>query len=297
MAMFSKLKLNQDFKDAIVLLRFPFFIYLMPVFLFAFTNTPYAHWDKTLAVFFILHFLVYPASNGYNSYYDKDEGSIGGVEKPPPPNPYLWNMVLLLDLLAVFLSWWLVNVWFTAMVLVYLLISKGYSFPPTRWKKYPFVSFFLVCFFQGFFTYLMVKIGIRDSTYLTMTDWIYAAGASLLIGGAYPMSQIYQHEEDRKRGDETLSLFLGLKNTFIWTFCFGALALGVIGFGYYLQTRLWALAVLVLINSHPTYYTWLYYRKVQKDPKNANFQNTMTHQNIAAQAGNFSFVFIWLMDL
>ena len=31
---------------------------------------------------------------------------------------------------------------------------------------------------------------------------------------AYPMTQIFQHEED-KRGDETLSLKLGIKGTFL----------------------------------------------------------------------------------
>ena len=33
-------------------------------------------------IFVILHILVYPASNGYNSYMDRDEGSIGGLKNP-----------------------------------------------------------------------------------------------------------------------------------------------------------------------------------------------------------------------
>jgi 1,4-dihydroxy-2-naphthoate octaprenyltransferase len=39
-------------------------------------------WVDAVFVFFILHVLVYPSSNGYNSYMDRDETPIGGLAKP-----------------------------------------------------------------------------------------------------------------------------------------------------------------------------------------------------------------------
>lgn len=65
-------------------LRIPFSFFLMPVFLFAVSISPEPALWRTVLVFFITHFLLYPASNGFNSYYDKDENSIGALEKPPP---------------------------------------------------------------------------------------------------------------------------------------------------------------------------------------------------------------------
>src|SRR5690554_2732971 len=64
-------------------LRIPFSFYLMLVFVFALAFSPNAVLGRVLLVFVILHVFLYPSSNGYNSYYDKDEESIGGLKRPP----------------------------------------------------------------------------------------------------------------------------------------------------------------------------------------------------------------------
>ncbi|MGB3618624.1 MAG: hypothetical protein WBA12_10935, partial [Catalinimonas sp.] len=56
--------------DTFKLLRVPFSVHLMPIFLFALSQTPAPHWPSAALAFVILHLLVYPASNGYNSYQD-----------------------------------------------------------------------------------------------------------------------------------------------------------------------------------------------------------------------------------
>ncbi|WP_223285001.1 hypothetical protein [Hymenobacter qilianensis] len=72
------------YRRAVPLLRIPFSVYLMPVFWFGLSalREPFSLW-RAAGVFVVLHVLAYPASNGYNSYYDRDEGSIGGLKKPP----------------------------------------------------------------------------------------------------------------------------------------------------------------------------------------------------------------------
>ena len=55
----------------------------MPVFWFALSQTALADVPDTILIFCILHLLVYPASNGYNSYMDRDTESIGGLKNPP----------------------------------------------------------------------------------------------------------------------------------------------------------------------------------------------------------------------
>ncbi|UOQ78239.1 hypothetical protein MUN84_06535 [Hymenobacter sp. 5516J-16] len=71
------------YRRALPLLRIPFSVYLMPVFWFGLSALPPGFSvARAVGVFVVLHLLAYPASNGYNSYYDQDEGSIGGLRQP-----------------------------------------------------------------------------------------------------------------------------------------------------------------------------------------------------------------------
>ena len=128
-------------KNTLKLLRIPFSFLLMPLFLFAFSQAEAVNISTTFFSFVIIHLLVYPASNGYNSYIDKDETPIGGLEKPPLPTKSLFYLTLFLDALALFLSVIFVNTLFAVCVLLYILASRAYSSKQIRLKKYPFVDF------------------------------------------------------------------------------------------------------------------------------------------------------------
>src|SRR3954471_3392589 len=58
--------------------------------------------------------------------------------------------------------------------------------------------------------------------------------ATLLIGAYYPLTQIYQHEEDSARGDVTISILLGIKGTFIFSASMFGIAFAVVF--HYLKT-------------------------------------------------------------
>ena len=116
-------------RSAWVHLRIPFSYFLLPVFLFSLSVSPNLNGPRLAWVFFIIHFLLYRASNGYNSYFDKDEKSIGGLKNPPPVSRGLYYLALLFDLLAIILSYLKISFIFAIMVLVYGLVSKAYSHP------------------------------------------------------------------------------------------------------------------------------------------------------------------------
>jgi 4-hydroxybenzoate polyprenyltransferase len=125
-------------------LRIPFSYYLLPVYLFSLSVSPNINGSRLFWVFFIVHFLLYPASNGYNSYFDKDEKSIGGVKNPLPVSKGLYYMSLLFDMAAVVLGFVMINLTFAIMLFVYGLISKAYSHPLIRLKKYPLAGWLIV---------------------------------------------------------------------------------------------------------------------------------------------------------
>src|ERR1700752_4507945 len=95
-------------KNTLKLLRLPFSFFLMPLFLFALSQAQNITGFKAIVSFLLIHFLVYPASNGYNSYIDRDENPIGGLEKPPMPTKKLFYTTLIMDLLSLILSFILI---------------------------------------------------------------------------------------------------------------------------------------------------------------------------------------------
>jgi 1,4-dihydroxy-2-naphthoate octaprenyltransferase len=278
-------------------LRIPFSYFLLPVYLFSLAISPNLNESRVLWVFIILHVFLYPASNGYNSYFDKDEKSIGGLKNPPPVKKALYFLALLFDSAALLFGFWKINVLFTVMLFVYGLISKAYSHPSIRLKKYPITGWIAAGLFQGFFTFLMCYIGINNFSLencLNTHVLIPALLSSVMLWGNYPMTQVYQHEEDLKRGDYTLSLKLGIRGTFVFTAIVFSMA--VAGFAFYFieffeikYAYTFLLALLPVLG-----YFSFWFLKVIKDTRSANFNYTMALNFISATSLNAFFIYFFL---
>jgi 1,4-dihydroxy-2-naphthoate octaprenyltransferase len=113
-----------------------------------------------------------------------------------------------------------VNGWLLLCMATYVAVSKAYSWRGIRIKKYGLLSWLVVVFFQGAFTFMMVNMCCENSfdvSWFTHKNIESMIIATFLIGGFYPLTQIYQHEEDSARGDMTISYRLGIMGTFIFT--------------------------------------------------------------------------------
>ena len=275
-------------KNALVLMRIPFSVYLMPVFWFALSNV-YQEIDlwKSVSIFIVLHVFQYPASNGYNSYFDKDEESIGGLEKPPSVSQELYYLVLLFDATAI-IGAYFVSPLFAAMVFTYTLVSKAYSFDKIRLKRFPILSNAVVTVFQGAFTYGMVLIGL--GLVIDPHQMIYAAISTFLIAGSYPLTQIYQHKEDKDRGDQTLSLKLGIKGTFIFSSVMFLIGFTAILTSYFIAEK-WIDAAVLMICTAPIGFYFLRWMILSwKDDDHVNFRNTMNMNAISSIALSLAFI-------
>ena len=265
-------------------LRIPFSIYLLPVFCFALSQARHVDPGRALLIAVILHLLAYPASQAFNSYYDRDQGSIGGLEKPPPVSREVLVAALAFDVLALLLG--LVVGWrFSALLFGYGLASKAYSHPSIRLKSRPWIGWLTVALFQGTVTYAMVTLGLEGLGFRELASAriiLPAALSALLIGGAYPMTQIYQHREDAERGDLTLSRLLGLRGTFV--FCAAALAVTVLGFFGYFRARahLRDFWLLLAFLAPLAVYVGDWFKRVERDPTQANFRSAMTLNRLSA---------------
>ncbi|TAF78765.1 MAG: ubiquinone biosynthesis protein UbiA [Runella slithyformis] len=271
-------------KNILLHLRLPFSFFLLPIYLFALSQVLHINTAKAWWVFFILHFLLFPASNAFNSYYDKDEGSIGLLENPPPVSKGLLYTAWLFDLVAIFFGYFFVTNWFSIYLIAYIVVSRAYSHPLVRLKKYPIVSWLLVTLFQGALTYWAVYEAVGGS--MDNAQWLPAFICTSNLLAIYPITQVYQHAEDAQRGDLTMSRVLGIRGTFLNALFW--LGLSGIAFFVFFQNILHFFLLAGVLSPLMVFFSvWMW--RVWQNEKAADFKSTMILNLLASLCLNLFF--------
>lgn len=281
-------------KNTVMHLRLPFSFFLLPVFMFALSQAEQIHWQHTLLAFFILHALVFPSSNGYNSFQDRDETSIGGLKHPPKVTSNLYYATILLDIMALLFGL-LISIYFSLLVLVFIVMSRAYSYRRIRLKKYPVRGFVTVFIFQGAFVYLMSLSainGFNTGVLFSGDSLICMAISSLFIGSIYPLTQIYQHRADMNDGVISLSYKLGYSGTFIFSGILFLVAVLLLFYYFNLKGQLIPLIIFLLMMLPVIYRLSIWYAKVRKDTVHADFENTMAMNTLTSSIMNIYFLFL-----
>lgn len=268
----------------------------MPVFCLALSRVEVVDWWNALGIFILLHLFIYPASNGYNSYIDRDETPIGGLEHPPEPSRNLFWAAFIFDLLGLAIAL-LIHWQVFLLVAGYMLASRAYSSPQIRLKGMPIVGFLTVMAFQGAGTFATVYLAASGLDWAGLLDhWPVWLGSSILIGGVYPLTQVYQHEADRASGDHTISLLLGYRGTFVFSILMFAIAGGFIFYEFHQMDQIpFFLVFLGFLLPVIAYFNW-WMLKVWKDHTAANFKNAMRMNALAATCMNLAFLIITAMQ-
>ena len=186
-----------------------------------------------------------------NSVFDKDEGDIGYLNAPPPLPRYLlaFSVALLLggQLLALALP-----PAFQVAYAICFLLSVLYSVPPFRFKAVAGVDWLINMW--GFGTLTPFAGWAATGRPLDVGHGLVLLAFCPLFAALYPLTQLYQFDEDRRRGDRTLALILGMRAS-LWValgctilafglFGWAAVVLGVPAVALLLPLAAW-LAVLV----------------------------------------------------
>jgi 1,4-dihydroxy-2-naphthoate polyprenyltransferase len=275
------------------LLRLKFSLFLMPVYWFATSQVADINILHNVIIFIILHLLIYPASNGYNSYMDRDTESIGGLKKPMQPTKELFYLTLVMDVIALIVSAF-IDIYCTICVIGFIAASRAYSYRGIRLKKYPIIGFLVTIIFQGGLVFFLVYYGSSNSKSLDV-PYLPLMASALLIGSFYPLTQIYQHEQDRADNVTTLSMLLGLKGTFIFSGIVFSLAMNALAIYFFLNLEQYLFFTIAACTLPVLIYFLWWMLKVWKDKSEANFENTMRMNIIASICTNAAFIAVLLI--
>ena len=143
-----------------------------------------------------------------NSAFDRDEGDIGYLDAPPPAPRHLAAVSLTLMAIGQAIAFALPRGFAVAYAICFAM-SLAYSVPPLRLKAVAGADWVINIIGVGVLTPFA---GWAASSYALRPEgrWVMI-GFGSLFGSLYPLTQIYQFDEDTSRGDRTLARMLGAR--------------------------------------------------------------------------------------
>ncbi len=229
-----------DVRGWFIHLRLGFQLLLSPIFLWGLMLGGGGINLSAIIGFVSFHLFGYAGGTAFNSFFDRDMGPVGGLAHPPPsprgllPFSLAWQASGLVLAAAV-------NLPFAAIYLSMFSLSVLYSHPRSRFKGKPVLALLTVAVGQGFLAYLGGWACARGEilSAFTLPGLVGAAASVGITLGLYPLTEIYQLDEDRERGDRTMAIWLGPTRSFRFAqvlLAFGGLAaIGVVLARYRIQ--------------------------------------------------------------
>lgn len=189
-------------------LHYQFFI-LSGGFLMASLFVESVDWKTYVLQFLNVHILLFGGATAFNSYWDKDEGAVGGLKNPPKMQEWMRWVSLLIQFIGLGFAMEM-GTEFLLIYMVSMIFFWLYSTPQARWKGKPILSLIAIGISTGTNSFLLGYLAAGGES-LGFREGITAFAVAVLILSMYPVSQIFQIKEDEKRGDLTFALRFGLK--------------------------------------------------------------------------------------
>jgi 4-hydroxybenzoate polyprenyltransferase len=161
-----------------------------------------------------------------NSAFDRDTGDIGYLDAPPPVPRHLFAFGLALMAVGQLGALTLPR-GFSVAYAVCFALSILYSVPPFRLKAVAGADWIINM--VGFGTLTPYAGWAATGRPLDTSAMLALLAFCPLFAALYPLTQLYQFEEDRARGDRTLAILLGVAPS-LWV------AIGAVGVAYALFT-------------------------------------------------------------
>ena len=145
-----------------------------------------------------------------NSAFDRDEGDVAYLRRPPVPPRHLAGFSLALMAAGQGLAL-LLGPSYALAYAVCLAMSLAYSVPPVRLKAVAGADWIINMW--GFGTLTPYAGWAATGLPLEPARGVVLLAFCPLFAALYPLTQLYQLEEDTRRGDRTLACVLGVRRS------------------------------------------------------------------------------------
>jgi 1,4-dihydroxy-2-naphthoate octaprenyltransferase len=116
------------------------------------------------------------------------------------------------------------------------------------------------------------------------------------LGSVYPLTQIYQHEADKKDGVASISSKLGYNGTFVFSaFLFSIASILLLVYFYFKHQGI-ALVIFLPLMLPAIIQLSGWFGKVRKDIAQANYENTMRMNLLTSMFMNLYFLILILIN-
>jgi 4-hydroxybenzoate polyprenyltransferase len=156
-----------------------------------------------------------------NSAFDRDEGDIAYLRRPPPPPRYLAASSLALMAAGQVAAFRLPQP-FPMLYAMCFVLSVAYSVPPLRLKAVAGADWLINMW--GFGTFTPAAGWAATGISIDAARGLVLLAFCPLFAALYPLTQLYQVEEDVRRGDRTLASALGIRRSLTAALAAAALA-------------------------------------------------------------------------
>ncbi len=145
-----------------------------------------------------------------NSAFDRDEGDVAYLRNPPLPPRGLAGFSLALMAVGQALAF-VLPIRFAAAYALCFVLSVLYSVPPARLKAVAGADW--VINMWGFGTLTPYAGWAATGVPLDRAGALVLLAFCPLFAALYPLTQLYQVEEDTRRGDRTFAIVLGMRRS------------------------------------------------------------------------------------
>jgi len=183
-------------------------------------------WAEALTALVIWVVFLNGGTLAINSVFDKDEGDIGYLNAPPPLPRYLLHFSVALLVGGQLLAFTLPAAFRLAYAICFAM-SILYSVPPFRFKAVAGVDW--VINMWGFGALTPYAAWAATGRPLDLGHGLVLLAFCPLFAGLYPLTQLYQFDEDRRRGDRTLALIVGMRAGLVIALACTVLAFALLG--------------------------------------------------------------------
>lgn len=235
-----------------------FLIHLRLPYMFGVLSAPYLisavfaenlNWGEFWFQFILIHTLLFGGATAFNSYWDKDEGPIGGLKSPPKLAEWTRYASLIFMFLGLLINYDK-SLLFNGLYLFSLALFWVYSSPIGRWKGHPWLSLLTIGLSTGANSFLMGIISLGNT--LVWWHFITALGVAFMLTAMYPVSQLFQIDEDRSRGDQTFAVRFGLGGI-QWLYgSFSGIGIVLVSIGLY-QINLYLPFLFIVFSALPIF--------------------------------------------